>query len=90
MLTMRRRRNTTEIHELARFDAEDAPELVAAAFACPYCLYADMVGTVQFRRNGAEVACRCLSCTAKWTVRLDPSSSCGSSCDRRRPTTGRG
>jgi len=31
-----------------------------------------MVGMVHFRRNGAEVACRCRSCAAKWTVRLDP------------------
>jgi hypothetical protein len=59
--------------DVARFSPYDDPELVGAAFSCPYCLGEPT--ELELRGSAAdgtgEAACRCEPCDAAWTVGLD-------------------
>ena len=59
--------------DVARFSAYDEPELVGAAFSCPYCLREP--SSISLRGSAAdgtgEAACACEPCDATWTVALD-------------------
>jgi hypothetical protein len=56
--------------DFARFDALEDEAVVAAAFACPFCLRASIAITV--RRSDPEfvAACRCRACPPLWRVYL--------------------
>lgn len=55
--------------DLARFAPADPEPLVAAAFACPYCLGAPTFG-VLVTEPDALVHCACGPCEAEWDVAL--------------------
>jgi hypothetical protein len=56
--------------DLARFAPADPEPIVAAAFACPYCLCAPTV-SVLVSEPEALVRCACGPCEAEWDVALD-------------------
>lgn len=59
------------IDDVARFGACDPEPLVAASFACPYCLHHSPV--VDLTALGGQVAsagCTCESCGAHWVLSL--------------------
>ena len=53
--------------DLARFAPADPEPIVAAAFACPYCLGAPTLGVLV----EDAVHCACGPCEAEWDVALD-------------------
>ncbi|MCW3010791.1 MAG: hypothetical protein JWO90_1195 [Solirubrobacterales bacterium] len=58
--------------DVARFRADDDPQLVAASFACPVCLGLDGVARLLIERDDSEVECACVGCGTAWTVAVDP------------------
>ena len=59
--------------DVARFSGYDEPELVGAAFSCPYCLREptglELHGSAA--DGTSEAVCRCEPCDATWAVALD-------------------
>ena len=55
--------------DAARFHADDIDPLVAASFACPYCLRAPANALFNLEEpNGSAVLCRCDDCHSSWVV----------------------
>lgn len=56
----------------ARFAVDDADPLVAATFACPYCLTlpASTVFSLE-EPGGSAVLCRCDECHTSWVIAVN-------------------
>jgi hypothetical protein len=54
----------------ARFQPDDPDVLVAASFACPYCLTRAQRSTMRLWDGEPRVFCRCAVCNARWSVGL--------------------
>jgi hypothetical protein len=59
------------LDDLARFQMDDRPEVVAASFACPLCLGRASWLMLVEADGGASAGCRCMSCDVAWMVLLD-------------------
>jgi hypothetical protein len=57
--------------DVARFDGIDRNEVVAAAFACPWCLGPPPLGRIQSATDESFIELSCLPCDAAWTVVVD-------------------
>lgn len=58
--------------DTARFLVDDADPLVAASFACPYCLEAPTTALFNLDEpNGSALLCRCDGCSASWVVAVN-------------------
>ena len=59
--------------ETARFRPDDPDALVAATFACPGCLHADLDVALSVDSGGddARASCSCRLCATRWSVWLD-------------------
>jgi len=56
----------------ARFAVDDIDPLVAAAFACPYCLARPSSTVFDLNEpQGSIVLCRCSDCVAAWVVAVN-------------------
>ncbi len=62
----------TSFADIARFRPDDPDVLVLAAFACPWCLRADVESEPDLEGYDPSVQCRCPSCQARWRVYLAP------------------
>ncbi len=58
--------------DCARFMAEDPAELVAASFACPWCLAPLDDALVEVGTHDSVARCVCPACGEDWDVALDP------------------
>lgn len=58
--------------DAARFSVDDTDALVAASFACPYCLRTPTRATFNLDEpNGSAVSCRCDECQGSWVVAVN-------------------
>jgi hypothetical protein len=57
--------------DVARFDAVDRPEMVAAAFACPWCLELPPLGRLESAADEGFVELSCAGCDSAWMVVVD-------------------
>lgn len=60
----------TTLDDWARFHPNDRVELVAAAFACPWCLQGPNMVFLMDGDGEYSARCCCGSCDAAWTVVL--------------------
>lgn len=58
--------------DAARFLAEDPVELVAASFACPWCLAGADTTVVEVESHDALAHCVCPECAEEWELSLHP------------------
>lgn len=58
----------TEYVNVARFDAVDWAEVVAAALVCPWCLVLPPLGGSEAATDQSSVELTCVACDATWTV----------------------
>jgi len=64
---------TGPLTDVARFTAQDADVVVAAAFACPICLREEPVAReVTLEGYDPFVSCECPTCVESWRVYLTP------------------
>jgi formate dehydrogenase maturation protein FdhE len=57
--------------DVARFDAVDRHELVAASFACPWCLGVPSLGRIESATDEGFLELSCAPCDARWMVVVD-------------------
>ena len=57
--------------DCARFFAEDPVELVAASFACPWCLAGADATVVELGLHDSVAHCACPECHQEWELALD-------------------
>jgi len=58
------------LEDAARFIPGDPPSLVAASFACPWCLATAAIVTV-ISTTAPSAVCECTACGDEWLVHLD-------------------
>jgi hypothetical protein len=58
------------LSDRARFRIDDPDSLVAASFACPYCLIGVEHSTMRVWDDEPRVFCRCTRCNARWSVAI--------------------
>lgn len=57
--------------DAARFDPYEPSEVVAASFACPWCLTVPSTVALEPHDAMPSASCRCRACGRAWTVHLD-------------------
>jgi hypothetical protein len=58
--------------DAARFSVDDTDALVAASFACPYCLRTPATAIFNYEEpNGSAVLCHCDECQANWVIAVN-------------------
>jgi DNA-directed RNA polymerase subunit M/transcription elongation factor TFIIS len=56
------------LSDRARFRSDDPDPLVAASFACPFCLMSAEHRMMRVWDEERRVFCRCARCNARWSV----------------------
>jgi hypothetical protein len=59
--------------DFARFETHDSETVVAASFACPYCIRTASEISLDLDESDttAEALCTCLHCHSAWLVQLN-------------------
>jgi hypothetical protein len=57
--------------DVARFGADERPEIVTSSFLCPVCVHVDCAGRIAGSSDDTVVECTCRRCATEWTLAVD-------------------